>query len=54
MTITAPDVSEVAAVKGAAGLRVSVCGPARNEAPTVAGVVSPLVTALDGPGPLLD
>ena len=54
MTITAPNVSEVAAVKAAAGLRVSVCVPARNEAPPVAGVVSPLVTALDGPGPLLD
>ncbi|MDQ3641300.1 MAG: glucosyl-3-phosphoglycerate synthase [Actinomycetota bacterium] len=54
MTITAPGVSEVAVAKAAAGLRVSVCVPARNEAPTVAGVVSPLVTALDGPGPLVD
>ena len=54
MTITAPGVSEVAAAKVAAGLRVSVCVPARNEAATVAGVVSPLVTALDGPQPLVD
>jgi glucosyl-3-phosphoglycerate synthase len=42
------------AVKRATGARVSVCVPARNEAATVAGVVSPLVAALDGPEPLVD
>ena len=54
MIITAPGASEVAAAKVAAGLRVSVCVPARNEAATVTGVVSPLVAALNGPEPLVD
>lgn len=54
MTITAPGVSGVAAAKAAAGVRVSVCIPARNEAATVAGVVSPLLAAVDGPEPLVD
>jgi glucosyl-3-phosphoglycerate synthase len=31
-----------------------VCIPARNEAATIAGVVSPVVTALAGPDPLVD
>ena len=54
MTITAPGIPGLLAAKSAAGARVSVCIPARNEAATVAGVVSPLVMALDGPGPLVD
>jgi len=43
-----------AVAKAAAGLRVSVCIPARDEAATVAGVVSPVVAALEGPEPLVD
>ena len=54
MTITAPGFSAVAAAKVAARVRVSVCVPARNEATTVAGVVSPLMAALDGAAPLVD
>lgn len=54
MTVTAPGLSAVAAAKVASGLRVSVCVPARNEAATVAGVVSPLVAALEGPERLVD
>ena len=54
MTITAPETSPVAVAKAATGLRVSVCIPARNEAATVAGVVAPVVAALDGPEPLVD
>ena len=54
MTITAPETSVYAVAKAAAGARVSVCIPARNEAMTVAGVVSPVVAALEGPEPLVD
>jgi glucosyl-3-phosphoglycerate synthase len=54
MTITAPEASPVAIAKAATGLRVSVCIPAYNEAATVAGVVAPVVAALDGPEPLVD
>lgn len=57
MTITAPGLqqrSALAAAKAAAGVRVSVCVPARNEAATVAGVVAPLVDAAQGPEPLVD
>ncbi|MDQ4089117.1 MAG: glucosyl-3-phosphoglycerate synthase [Actinomycetota bacterium] len=54
MTITAPETSPVAVAKAAIGLRVSVCIPAHNEAATVAGVVAPVVAALDGPEPLID
>ena len=54
MTITAPETSLVAMAKAATGLRVSVCIPAHNEAVTVAGVVAPVVAALDGPEPLVD
>jgi len=41
-------------VKAATGLRISVCIPARNEAATVGGVVSPIVAALAGPEQLVD
>ena len=44
MTITSLDVSGLLT---ATGLRISVCITARNEASTVAGVVSPVVAALD-------
>ena len=54
MTITAPETSLYAVAKAAAGSRVSVCIPARNEALTVAAVVSPVVALLDGPAPLVD
>jgi len=40
--------------KEAAGLRVSVCIPARDEAATVAGVVAPIVTMLDRVPRLVD
>jgi glucosyl-3-phosphoglycerate synthase len=54
VTITAPGAPAVLAAKAAAGLRVSVCIPARNEAATVAGVVGPVLDAADGPDPLVD
>jgi glucosyl-3-phosphoglycerate synthase len=55
VTLTAlSPVAALAAAKAAAGLRVSVCIPARNEAATVAGVVAPVVPALAGPDPLVD
>jgi glucosyl-3-phosphoglycerate synthase len=59
VTITAPrqatpGLAALAAAKAAAGVRVSVCIPARNEAATVAGVVAPLVDATRGPEPLVD
>jgi glucosyl-3-phosphoglycerate synthase len=54
VTITAPGIPALAAAKAASGLRVSVCIPARNEAATIAGVVLPVVGALDGPEPLVD
>ena len=54
MTLTATDAFSPAAAKVASGLRVSVCIPARNEAATIAGVVGPVVAALDGPEPLVD
>jgi len=46
-----------ALVAAKAGRRISVCIPARNEAATVGGVVSPIVAALTGSGggvPLVD
>ena len=43
MTITAPVIGGFASAKAAAGIRVSVCVPARNEAATLAGVLSPLL-----------
>jgi glucosyl-3-phosphoglycerate synthase len=54
VTLVAPSASGLAAAKAAAGLRVSVCIPARNEAATVAGVVVPVVAASEGPEPLVD
>lgn len=54
MTLTAPATSPYAVAKAAAGVRVSVCIPAHNEAATVAGVVSPVVEATGGPDPLVD
>lgn len=46
MTLTAP-VPTLTSLKVASGLRVTVCIPARDEAPTVAGVVAPVASALD-------
>lgn len=43
-----------AEAKAASGLRVSVCVPARNEAASLAGVVSPVVGAMRGEGALVD
>jgi glucosyl-3-phosphoglycerate synthase len=54
MTITDCGVPALLTAKAAAGLRISVCIPARNEAATVAGVVAPVVAALGGPHPLVD
>jgi len=54
MTITAPGRPALSARKAAAGVRVSVCVPARNEAATVEGVVAPLVEATEGVDPLVD
>jgi len=54
VTIAAPDLAAVSAAKVAAGVRISVCIPARNEAATLAGVVSPLVAALEGTERLVD
>jgi glucosyl-3-phosphoglycerate synthase len=54
VTITAVGAPGLAAAKAASGLRISVCIPARNEAATVAGVVSTVVDALDRPDPLVD
>jgi len=54
VTVTDVGLSGPAVAKAAAGVRISVCIPARNEAATVAGVVSPVVTALDGPERLVD
>ena len=54
MTLTPVAAPALAAHKAASGLRISVCIPARNEAATVAGVVSPVRPALDGPEPLVD
>jgi len=48
------DAPALAAAKAAAGLRVSVCVPARNEAATVAGVLSPLLAAMTDPDWLVD
>ncbi len=52
--VAAPGLLTVVAAKAAAGVRVSVCIPARNEASTVAGVVAPLVAATLGAEPLVD
>lgn len=46
MTLTAP-VPTLTSLNAASGLRVTVCIPARDEAPTVAGVVAPVASALD-------
>ena len=46
MTLTAP-VPTLTSLKVAAGLRVTVCIPARDEAATVAGVVAPVASSLD-------
>jgi glucosyl-3-phosphoglycerate synthase len=54
VTLTAPEASLLVVPEAGAGLRVSICIPARNEASTVAGVVSPVVVALGGPDPLVD
>ena len=56
MTVTTSSAAAPALglVKAAAGLRISVCIPARNEAATVAGVVAPVLPALEGPHPLVD
>jgi glucosyl-3-phosphoglycerate synthase len=43
VTITAPVIDGFATAKDAAGIRVSVCVPARDEAATLAGVLSPLL-----------
>lgn len=53
MTLTAP-LGTVAAAKAASGLRVTVCIPARDEAATLADIVSPLASALEGPDALVD
>ncbi len=56
MTLVTPRgaASALAAVKASSGLRISVCIPARDEAATVSGVVSPVLPALEGPDPLVD
>ena len=54
MTLTAPTASSLATAKAASGVRVTVCIPARDEAVTVADVVSPVASALEGPDPLVD
>ena len=54
MTLTSVAAPALARRKAASGLRVSVCIPARDEAATVAGVVSPVRPALEGPEPLVD
>lgn len=54
MTLTTTGRPGLAAAKAAAGLRISVCIPARNEATTIGGVVSSVVDALDRPDPLVD
>ena len=54
MTLTVPTAGSFAAAKAASGLRVTVCIPARDEALTVAGVVVPVASALEGPEPVVD
>ena len=54
MTILEVQATGLAAAKAASGLRISVCVPARNEAATLAGVVAPVVGALQGAEPLVD
>ena len=54
MTLTAPTAGSFAAAKAASGLRVTVCIPARDEALTVAGIVVPVASALEGPDPVVD
>ena len=54
MTLTVPRASSLASAKAASGLRVTVCIPARNEAVTVGGVVSPVASALEGPDAVVD
>lgn len=44
----------LATAKAAAGIRVSVCIPARDEAATVAGVVAPVAALRQGPHRLVD
>lgn len=52
--VIGPGVSPTMAAKVAAGVRISVCIPARNEAATVAGVVAALLPAGDDVAPLVD
>jgi glucosyl-3-phosphoglycerate synthase len=54
VTLVANPVSILATAKTAAGLSVSVCIPARDEAPTVAAVVSAVADLAGGPDPLVD
>ena len=50
-----PGITAVGDAKAVAGLRVSVCIPARNEAATVAGIVSQVMAAAREPrSPLVD
>lgn len=56
MTLTQvpSSLAELAAARLASGLLVSVCIPARDEAATVAGVVSPVMDLAQGPLRLVD
>lgn len=54
MTLTVADVGSMAALKAAAGMRIAVCIPARDEAATLAGVLGPVAAAAEGPDPLVD
>lgn len=54
MTLLTTGTPALAAAKAVAGLRVSVCIPARNEAATVGRVVGTVGGALGGPQPLVD
>lgn len=47
-------VPRLAVEKAAAGLSVSVCVPARDEAATIAGVVSPILALMGGEHPVVD
>ncbi len=54
MTLATLGTPGLAAAKAAAGLRISVCIPARNEAATVGGVVATVVQAMAQADPLVD
>jgi glucosyl-3-phosphoglycerate synthase len=56
MTVVAPasSLELLASLKTAAGVRVSVCIPARDEAATVAGVLTPVVALVGGAHALVD